>query len=60
MRDVAKALLTLFYAGLFIVFVFLVMVSLVVALGLIGDNYLLGIFCMVVFWIAAAKYRKCS
>lgn len=58
MNDVAKAAYSLLCAFLFVVFMLATMVSIMVAFGMIGDNPLAGIFCGVIFWIAAAKYKK--
>jgi len=61
MRDVANAAYTLFCALAFMVFMFGMVTSVALALGLFGDSDYstwVGCGCAVVFWYAAAKYRK--
>jgi hypothetical protein len=58
MNDVAKAAYSLLCAFLFVVFMLATMLSVMVLLGMVGDNPLAGLFCTVVFWIAASKYKK--
>jgi hypothetical protein len=58
MKDVASAAYTILCLLLSVVFLFATMLSVMVALGLMADNPLAGVFCTVVFWMAASKYRK--
>jgi hypothetical protein len=58
MKDVASAAYTILCLLLSVVFLFATMLSVMVALGLVADNPLAGVFCAVVFWLATSKYRK--
>jgi hypothetical protein len=61
MSEVGKALLTLLYAFLNMVFIFLTILSFAVLFGLVSQADsapYVGLLCVVVFWIAASKYRK--
>jgi amino acid permease len=61
MREVLKALLTIWYLIWSCVFLFGVMVSVFVFLGTAGTDHgepLIGLFTGIVFWWASSTYRK--
>jgi hypothetical protein len=60
MKDVLKAILTIWYLLLGVAFIFLTMVSAGVFIGLIGggDNaWWVGLGCTVLYWKASSIYR---
>jgi membrane protein implicated in regulation of membrane protease activity len=61
MKDVLKAILTIWYLILGIAFLFLTMVSVGVLVGVIGGGnsaWWIGLFCTIVFWKASSIYRR--
>jgi hypothetical protein len=61
MKDVLKAVLTIWYFFLSMVFLFACMVSVFVAFGTVSDadnSLWVGVLGTVVFWTASSKYRE--